>query len=276
MHDAAFAAACVDARYELLELEPEAVPAVVAEARGPEWLGLQVTAPYKRLVADLVDEVEREAREIGAVNSVARGDAGSLVGFNTDAPGFRVAVELLLGRSVAQLDTVVAGAGGAAHAVVHTLLSGGARTVTVGNRTPAAAEALADRLRGVAPPGEGAGTARRPALQTTVLGSHDFVAACEAADLLVNATTVGMLEPGMTIPVDRLRGDSAVFDLVYVPPETPLLAAARARGLLAANGAEMLVQQAAIAFQRWTGVGGMADIMRSAIAELLADPAARA
>jgi shikimate dehydrogenase len=97
-----------------------------------------------------------------------------------------------------------------------------------------------------------------------------------AADVAVNATTVGMIDPGATIPVDGLRADATVFDLVYVPAETPLVAAARARGLRAANGSEMLIAQAAIAFERWTGVGGMADVMRQAVAPLLADPTVRA
>jgi shikimate dehydrogenase len=83
-----------------------------------------------------------------------------------------------------------------------------------------------------------------------------------------------MIDPGMTIPVEALPETATVFDLVYVPPETPLLAAARARGLRAANGSEMLIQQAAIAFERWTGVAGMAGVMRDAVAPLLADPTA--
>ena len=85
-----------------------------------------------------------------------------------------------------------------------------------------------------------------------------------------------MIDAGLTIPVDQLPAYATVFDLVYVPPETPLLAAARARGLRAANGEEMLVQQAAIAFERWTGVGGMADVMREAAAPLFADAGAHA
>ena len=89
MHDAAFAAAGLDARYELLEIEPDAVPGAVEVARGPDWLGLQVTAPYKRLVAGLCDEVEPDAAAIGAVNSVAKSASGALIGFNTDAPGFQ-------------------------------------------------------------------------------------------------------------------------------------------------------------------------------------------
>ena len=126
MHDAAFDAAGIDARYVLLELEPEAVaPAVVAARVSDEWLGLGVTAPYKQIVAGLVDEVEPDAATIGAVNNVVRTDDGRLVGFNTDAPGFRAGVELAMGRPLAGCDVVVAGAGGAAHAVVYACLGGG-------------------------------------------------------------------------------------------------------------------------------------------------------
>jgi shikimate dehydrogenase len=266
MHDAAFAAAGIDARYELLELDPGDVAAAVEAARGPDWLGLQVTAPYKRLVAGLCDEVEADATTIGAVNSLARTPEGRLVGFNTDAPGFRAGVELAMGRPLAGVDVVVAGAGGAAHAVAFACLAAGSRRVTIGNRTPAAAVALAQRLGGV-----GIGSVAAAALDDLSFG-----AALRSADLAVNATTVGMLSPGMTIVVDELPPGATVFDLVYVPPETDLLRAARARGLRAANGSEMLIQQAAIAFERWTGVSGMADVMREAVAPLLADPDARA
>jgi shikimate dehydrogenase len=266
MHDAAFAAAGIDARYELLELDLDAVVGTVAAAREPEWLGLQVTAPYKRVVAGLCDRVDPDAEAIGAVNSVERTADGDLVGFNTDAPGFRAAVELAMGRPLAGLDVLVAGAGGAAHAVVFACLDAGARRVTIGNRTPAAAEALAQRFAGVG----------RRAPEATGLADRAFVDAAGSADVAVNATTVGMLDSGMTIPVDVLPGGATVFDLVYVPPETPLLAAARARGLRAANGSEMLIQQAAVAFERWTGVADMADVMRRAVAPLLAEAGAAA
>lgn len=266
MHLAAFAAAGIDGRYELREVEPDEVEAAVAEARRPDWLGLGVTAPYKRVVIGLVDEVEPEAAAIGAVNNVVRTGDGRLVGFNSDAPGFRAGVELALGRPIVGAEVVVAGAGGAAHAVVQALLSAGAGRVTIGNRTPATAEALIARFSGL-------GHGRRAAVE---LGGTDFLDALATADLAVNATTVGMLDPGATIDVGALPTGATVFDLVYVPPETPLLAAARARRLRAANGSEMLIAQAAIAFERWTGVGGMADVMRAAVAPLLADPTVRA
>jgi shikimate dehydrogenase len=266
MHDAAFAAAGIDAHYELLELEPEAVEAAVAEARGEEWLGLGVTAPYKRVVAGLVDEVEPDAATIGAVNNVVRTGDGRLVGFNSDAPGFQAGVELAMGRPLSGAEVVVAGAGGAAHAVVFACLRAGARKVTVGNRTEASASALVQRFAGV-------GSGSRSAV---ALADPAFENALRSADLAVNATTVGMVDPGLTIQVDLLPATATVFDLVYVPPETPLLRAARARGLRAANGSEMLIQQAVIAFERWTGVSGMADVMRVAVAPLLADPTTRA
>ena len=117
------------------------------------------------------------------------------------------------------------------------------------------------------------GTGARSAV---ALADPAFAAALGLADLAVNATTVGMLDPGATIGVELLPPTATVFDLVYVPAETPLLAAARARGLRAANGSEMLIAQATIAFERWTGVGGMADVMREAVAPLLADPTVRA
>ena len=266
MHDAAFAAAGIDGRYVLMELEEADVPGVIAEARGPEWLGLGVTAPYKRLVAGLCDEVEADATAIGAVNNVVRTEDGRLVGINTDAPGFRAGVELAMGVPLRGAEVVVAGAGGAARAVVFACIANGAARVTIGSRMLAAADALAVELRGVS----------RAQLHAVALDDPAFVQAIRAADLAVNATTVGMVDPGMTIPVEELPGKATVFDLVYVPAETPLLRAARERGLRAANGSEMLIAQAEAAFERWTGVGGMAGVMRKAVAPLLADPAARA
>jgi shikimate dehydrogenase len=265
MHDAAFDAAGIDARYVLLELEPDAVAPAVAEARASDsWMGLGVTAPYKRVVADLVDEVEDDAMAIGAVNNVVRTDDGRLIGFNTDAPGFRAGAELALGRPLAGLRVAVAGAGGAAHAVVHALLTAGVAELAIGSRRIEAADEVARRFGSL-----GSAT-------PVILDADDWTDALRGADLAVNATTVGMLDPGMTVDVDALPDHATVFDLVYVPAETPLLRAARARGLRAANGSEMLIQQAAIAFRRWTGVGDMANVMRDAVAPLLADPAARA
>ena len=251
MHNAAFDAAGIDGRYELMELDEEDVEGAVAAARGDAWLGLGVTAPYKQLVASLVDELEPDAREIGAVNNVLRTPDGHLVGFNTDASGFRAGAELAMNSPLTGAKVVVAGAGGVARAIVHACRKAGVRSLTVGNRTPRT-------VLGVG---------------TVALNGPEFRRALASADLAVNATTVGMVDSGTAIHVDALPPGATVFDCVYVPAQTPLLAAARARDLSAANGSEMLIAQAAIAFERWTGVGGMAGVMRDAVAPLLADPA---
>jgi shikimate dehydrogenase len=160
-----------------------------------------------------------------------------------------------MGRPLANARVVVAGAGGVSRAIVYALKQAGVASVTVGNRsTP-------KTVSGV---------------ETVALDSDEFRDALKDGDLAVNATTVGMTQPGVTIPVELLPVHATVFDCVYVPAETPLLAAARACGLRAANGSEMLIAQAAIAFERWTGIGGMADVMREAVAPLLADPNAQA
>ena len=267
MHDAAFDAAGIDGRYVLRELDEDDVEAAVAEARGPDWLGLGVTAPYKQLVAGLCDEVEarRRARSARSTTSPARPTAGWSASTPT-RPGSAPASSW---RSAARSPASTwssPGAGGAAHAVVFACLTRGVRRLTIGNRNGRRGRAPGGPVRRDRVRHGGGGRARRPG----------FAAALRDADLAVNATTVGMLHPGATIDVSLLPDHATVFDLVYVPPETPLLAAARARGLRAANGSEMLIAQAAIAFERWTGVGGMADVMRTAVAPLLADAAATA
>ncbi len=250
MHNAAFTHFGVGARYELRELAPEEVAGFVAAAREPEWLGFQVTAPYKQAVMSLVDDVEDGAAAIGAANCAMRRDDGTLVAFNTDAGGFLRSAEAELGMSVRGSAVAVAGAGGAARAVVHALVTAGAAEVTVGNRSPDRAAQLA----------AGFGDT----VEGTDLGGA-FTAALRRADLAVNATTVGMTAPGTPFDVAALPDSAAVYDLVYTPAETEILAAARARGLPAANGLGMLVAQAEMAFERWTGIPQAGPTMRSAL-----------
>jgi shikimate dehydrogenase len=249
MHNAAFAAAGIDAEYVLRELDEADVPGAVQEARGEGWLGLGVTAPYKKLVATLLDEVEPDAQEIGAVNNVVRTDRARLIGFNTDSPGFRTAVERAMNMPLTGARVVVAGAGGVAQAVAYACRHAGVASLTVGNRNVPASAA---------------------GVTAVALDSPEFARALADADLGVNATTVGMIDAGMSFDPALLPEGATVFDCVYVPRETPLLAAARARGLNAVNGEEMLIAQAVIAFERWTGVGGMTDVMRDAVAPLFA------
>jgi shikimate dehydrogenase len=251
MHNAAFAHFRIDGRYEVRPTEPDRLVEFFAEVRGPHWLGFQVTSPHKQTAMGLVDEVEQDAREIGAINSGVRTSQGTLIGFNTDSPGFARSVENDLGMSLAGARVAVAGAGGAARAVVHACLAGAADEVYVGNRTVARANDLRADL------GD-------PRISAGGLDAR-FGDALGRADLVVNATTVGMTSSGLPFDVGLLPSRACVLDLVYVPPATDLVNAATARGLRAVNGIGMLVAQAAVAFERWTGIANPDPVMRRAL-----------
>lgn len=255
MHNAAFAAFGIDAGYELRALEPAELDDFFLAARGREWMGFQVTAPYKQEAAGRCDVVEAGAARIGAVNSVARHDDGTLTGFNTDAPGFARAVRDDLAVDLAGRAVAVAGTGGAARAVVDACLQDGALQVLVGGRRTASARALVEEF----------GDER---LTAVTLGS-EFDALLAGVDLAVNATTLGMTSHGVAFDPSRMTTGASLLDLVYVPAETLLLAAAREAGVPAVNGAGMLVAQAEIAFERWTGQSGAGPIMRTALEPLL-------
>ncbi|MGB5432722.1 MAG: shikimate dehydrogenase [Acidimicrobiia bacterium] len=251
MHNAAFDHFSIDAMYELREMARDGVPSFVREARGDEWLGFQVTAPYKQIVMEHLDEIESGAKQIGAVNSVLRREDGTLVGFNTDAPGFQRAAEGELNVQFSGLRVAVAGAGGVARAVVHALVTARAESVAVCDLEPSRAEDLA--------------TGFGDDVRAAAVGD-EFEEELRQVAFAVNATTVGMLQPGVAFDPSVLQDSAAVFDLVYNPPETELLRRVRARGLPASNGLGMLIAQAEIAFERWTGESGAGPIMRTALA----------
>ncbi len=196
------------------------------------WRGCNVTVPHKLAVLDHVPDPGDVRGAIGAVNTVFRGEDGALVATNTDAAGFLspIADLDLSGRPI-----VVVGAGGAARAVLFALSRAGVGRVSLLNRTPLKGAALLAQfgLKGEALPL----TARLP-----------------AAALLVNASVLGMAgQPPLDLDLGPLADDAIVYDIVYAPLVTPLLAAAQARGLETVDGLEMLVGQAALAFELFFG-----------------------
>jgi shikimate dehydrogenase len=260
MQNAAFEAHGIDAEYELRPIEEDEVESFFKQARGADFLGFGVTAPYKQVAMRHLDVIEPGAAAIGAVNNGVRMDNGSLVGFNTDASGFIAAVQSM-GWSVSGRSTVVFGAGGAARAVVWALLDAGAASVFVANRTTERARDLSDSL------------SEFGQIVTGPPSGPEVLRAMAESAIAVNATTVGMTIDAVAFDVDPLPENALVFDLVYVPPDTPLVRAARDRGLAVCNGLEMLIRQGEIAFERWTGIGSTADIMRDALYEW--DPSLR-
>lgn len=215
-----------------------------------DWFGLSVTMPHKQAVLAECDELTAAAEQLGAVNCVFWRD-GRIVGDNTDGTGFIRGLHADLAVDPAGLSCVVVGAGGAAGAVVRSLVDAGAARVSVLNRT-------AERAHAVAALAGDAGRVGKPVDLRT-------------ADLVVNATPVGMGSTGLgdDVPFDVsvLRSDAAVCDLIYHPAETPLLRMARARGLRAQNGLAMLVYQAVAQFEHWTGAEAPVDAMRAAATE---------
>ena len=244
IHNAAFAAAGIDARYEAVTVAVGEVPAAVARMRSERWLGMSVTMPHKESVIAELDDLTPIARRLGAVNCVFWDDE-RLVGDNTDGPGMVWALRTRLGVENLAVRVAVLGAGGAARACIAALAAAGATDIAVVNRT----EARALRAAELAPKVAHVGSA----------------ADLPAAAIVVNATPVGMAGTDAAAQPFVPGPGVVALDLVYHPLETPWLAAARARGATVANGVGMLVGQAAIAFERWTGVAAPVDAMSAAV-----------
>ena len=210
-------------------------------------VGVNVTMPLKAMAARVADRVSTEAEMVGAANTVVN-EAGTLVAYNTDVEGFSRAVADL-GLEMSGTSTVVVGAGGAARAVTAALVRGGADRVVVlaRRRVPAQQTALLAGDRGRALP----------------VGAPAAASAVAAADVVVNATPVGMTADELPVHlVAALGPQHALVDLVYAPPETPLIRAARATGArAAAGGIGMLVHQAGLAFTLFTGQPAPLDAM---------------
>ena len=255
LHNAAFRAVGLDWVYVALPVERGQARAAVDGARALGLRGLSVTMPHKEAVIDSLDGLTSAAADLGAVNCILRAphDDGLLLGDNTDGQGFIRGLRADLGLDPAGLRCAVVGAGGAGRAVAHALGAGGA-SVTVLNRDPGRGEHAA-ALAG--PDGRFVPLDEDRAVRTAIAD----------VDLLVDATPTGMAgDPSISVPEACLRADLAVVDLVYHPTETPLLAAARREGSRTANGLSMLVHQAAVAFEHWTGTAAPLDVMVAAIA----------
>ena len=249
----------LDARYHRWETPPDQLGRRIGELRSSELLGFNVTVPHKETIFPFLDEVAEEARSIGAVNVVVHRD-GRLIGHNTDAGGFLRALREDGGCDPQGLHVLVLGAGGAARAVCFALLRAGASSLTIANRTVERARALVEAMGAHA-----AGTRIIP-LEEKPLAS--VRSGTPAVGLIVNCTTLGMRH-GPTpdaSPLDAglVPSGALVYDLIYNPPETPLLQAARHAGARGLGGLPMLVYQGAEAFRLWTGQEPPVEIMLQA------------
>jgi shikimate dehydrogenase len=253
LHNAAFAAAGLDWRFVALEVAAGAGAEAVAAMRVLGIGGLAVTTPHKADVAAAVDEVDAAAAALRSVNTVVLRDDGSTFGASTDGDGFVDSLRAS-GCEPAGARVVVLGAGGAARSIVDALGRAGVEDLVIVNRSQERAEACA----ALAPVGR--------------VGTLDQLA---DADVLVNATSVGMGEDESPVPAGVLRGGLTVADIVYHPLETVLLRAAADAGARTVDGLGMLVHQAARQQVLWTGLAPDPGVIRHAAEAELTDRAGR-
>lgn len=222
-----------------LGLDSSALPDLLKAAERMNFTGLNITFPCKQSILPLLDELSPEARGIGAVNTVVLKD-GKRVGHNTDCLGFAEGFRRGL-QGVARRHVVQMGAGGAGAAVAHALLSEGVEQLSIFDVEQQRAQSLADNLN------QHFGAARAKA-------GGDLSSTLASADGLVNTTPMGMAKlPGMPVPVELLRADLWVAEIVYFPLETELLRNARALGCRTLDGGTMAVFQAVKAFELFSG-----------------------
>lgn len=242
IHNAAFQHLRINAIYMSFAVPENELAKAVGGFRAIGLLGANVTMPHKEAVMKLLDHVDPWAKRIGAVNTLANED-GKLTGHNTDADGF--ANPLRRRAKLDKLDAVIIGAGGASKACAFALGRGGCREILILNRTVSRAQSLAVAMGKEFGIKVSAKVLNRKNLQSTTAGYN----------LIVNATPLGMHEGWfkMSLGKSKLEKGTIAYDLVYRPIETEFLQEFGKLGATCINGYEMLVEQAALSFEIWTG-----------------------
>lgn len=255
LHNAAFAHLGIPACYELWPTPAADLPARIAGLRAAQILGANVTLPHKIAVLGLLDRLDPAAMLIGAVNTIVRAADGTLVGTNTDAPACLASLREDAGYQPAGGSAVILGASGAARAAAVALAGAGIARLVVVNRTLEKAEQLLGDLL--------AATDTDPYLRALAPDDADLPAALAAADLIINATSLGWQADETQLAAEHIPANALVFDMIYRP--TRLLHDAAARAARTLDGAGMLVRQAALAFELWTNQPAPLEIMRAAL-----------
>lgn len=255
MHNTAFCELGMDAVYLAFDVQPDDLGDVLRAMQKMGFGGANLTVPLKEVALRYVDRLDDSARSLGAINTV-RFTADGLTGFNTDGQGFLRAFVEAFGVSPAQKSVFIMGAGGAGRAVALTLAGEGVLSIALAEADRSRAEKVAVEL-------ETQYFIQDVSVATT---PADVAAACRRADIVVQATPVGMKPADPSpLPSEAFRQGQMAFDLVYMYPETAFMKAARQAGAQAANGLGMLLHQGACAFEIWTGRTPPLESMRKAL-----------
>ncbi len=268
MHQAAFDALGIEAHYALWETQPVMLAERIASLRSSQVLGANVTIPFKEDVVPFVDECDPRAMRIGAINTVVNQN-GHLVGYNTDAPGF---IQALAGFVSPPFDAqgkraAILGTGGAARAAAVALLENGIDELALLGRTESHVTALVHHLQTLLIEAQGIFSSKIPRINRFLLGSTEANTFLSNADVVVNATPVGLKAGDTTLlfDINVLPTKALVMDMIFNPPLTPFLRVAQARGCRVLNGLSMLLYQGALSFELWTGHPAPIEIMRAAL-----------
>jgi shikimate dehydrogenase len=252
MHNAAFAALGLNWRYFAFEVEPKNLRAAIDGAKAMNFAGINLTVPHKLLAMEMMDALDESAKKWGAVNTIKFNEKGA-IGFNTDADAIVSALREDLKLELRGAKVLLLGVGGAGQTAALKLASENIAELFLVNRTEEKADAVAGEI-----------IEHFPAVKVSVGFPKTDV------DLLINATSLG-LKPDDSSPLDEkqflLKRTCAVYEMIYRPAETKLLAAAKAAGCKTANGLGMLLHQGAKAFEIWTGKPAPLDVMRRALEE---------
>lgn len=259
MHNAAFSALGMDCIYHAFRVKPEKLEKAILGAEAMGFGGLNLTVPLKEVALKLgCIKPDLLAKKIGAVNTIVFEETGEIRGYNTDGLGAKQALQEAA-VEIKGSKIVVAGAGGAARAIIFQLAADGAE-ITIINRTEERAIALAKDISAAALPGKVEGR-----------GLSELNDLLQGANVLINTTTLGM-HPNTESTIataDNLHSGLTVFDIVYNPLETRLLREAKASGAKTVSGVSMLVYQGAEAFRLWTGIDPPVKLMKKTVLEAL-------
>ncbi|NSL50255.1 shikimate dehydrogenase [Calidifontibacillus erzurumensis] len=256
MHNDQFAHLGLDCHYTAFDVLPEQLENAVKGIRALGIAGFNVTIPHKVQVMEYLDEIDEEARQIGAVNTVVNNN-GTLIGYNTDGKGFAVSLEKLAGENFLKKKILLIGAGGAARGIYVTLARMGAKNIDIANRTVSKAIEL---------------------IETNQFPLHSKAFAIDEAEemlaeyeIVINTTSVGM-SPHIDhkpLSLKNMKAGTILSDIIYNPFETNWLKEGKRLGAITQNGIGMFVRQGALAFELWTNIKPDYDRMEQIVIQQL-------
>ena len=261
MHNFIYQKLCIDVEYKKWEISPNNLKSHIEKINNENFIGANITVPYKEKIVPLLDEIRNEAKFTGAVNTIVKNN-NKLIGYNTDVYGIEQTLDIKLKNDVIN-NAVIFGAGGAAKAAFFVLLQRGLNNLTIVNRTKSNALKMISKFNNV----------NCDQTIITLNEKSQIKSACLSADLIINTTILGMKNSGYEdiSPIDStfIDSNSVIFDMVYNPTKTPLIKIALERNANIIEGLNMLVYQAIKSIELWTGIRPSFDDMYSKCKEIL-------